>query len=211
MTFTLREAWAYIGGLSEPSKMPCWSYSISPRKCKTGSKLAKIPGTVCSKCYAFRGNYPRPNVVRKQAFRMASISKPYWVDAMVTAIGGKESSGYFRFFDSGDLQNLGHFTKICKVASRLPHIKFWLPTRENDILRAYKRAGFNFPPNLTIRYSAVRFEELPPKNLLLELGIVGSNVSKVKWTCPSDLQNNQCLCCRKCWSKAVKLVSYKYH
>jgi hypothetical protein len=211
MIFTVREAREYIGRLSESSKMPCWSYSISPRSCKTGSRLAKIAGTICSKCYAFRGNYPRPVVKRCLSRREASISRPYWVDAMVVAISKNESSGYFRWHDAGDLQSLGHLIKICEVARRLPHIKFWLPTREVGILKAYLKAGFSFPNNLTIRLSATRFEELPPQSLLLELGIVGSNVSKVRWTCPSDKQNNKCLSCRKCWSKSIKVITYKYH
>ena len=211
MIFTKRESFEYVGRLSEPSKMPCYSYSISPRACKTGSKLAKIAGTVCSKCYAFRGNYPRPTIKRQLAIRMSAISQPYWVEAMVTAIKTHESSGYFRFFDAGDLQNLGHLIKVCEVARRLPEIKFWLPTREKGILKAYLNAGFSFPNNLTVRYSAVRFEEKPPADLLSELGIVGSNVSKVKWNCPAYGQDSKCLSCRKCWRKDVQLVTYKFH
>lgn len=211
MTFTKQTAWAYVGGLSEPSKMPCYSYSISAYTCKTGSKLAQRKDTVCSLCYAKRGNYPFPVVQNAHARRLAAISQPYWVEAMVTAISTSESSGHFRFHDSGDLINLGHLIKVCEVARRLPNIKFWLPTRESGILRAYKKAGFSFPKNLTIRYSAPRFEEGPPSDLLTELGIQGSNVSKSNWTCPIDKQDNQCLSCRKCWQKNIKVVTYRYH
>ena len=35
------------GTLSKPSKMPGWAYGIPAKECKVGSKLAKIPGTVC--------------------------------------------------------------------------------------------------------------------------------------------------------------------
>jgi len=211
MKFTTQEAWEYVGRLSEPSKMPCYSYSISPRKCKTGAKLAKIPGTVCSKCYAFRGNYPRPTIQKRLAIRLKSISKPYWVEAMVTVIKGKESSGFFRFFDAGDIQDLPHLIKICEVARRLPEIKFWLPTREVGFLRLYLACGLTFPDNLTIRLSATRFEELLPASALLELGVLSSSVSKAAWTCPSDTQDNQCLSCRKCWDKNIANVTYKYH
>ena len=211
MIFTPREAWAYIGGLSEPSKMPCYSYSIHARNCKTGSKLAKIPGTVCSKCYGFRGHYPLPNVLKKQRHRIISMSKPYWVSAMVTSIASYESSGYFRFFDVGDVQNLSCLIKICEVCRQLPRIKFWLPTREDKILKAYINAGYDFPSNLVIRFSATRFEERPTVELLRELNILGSNVSKIKWNCPSYLQNNQCLSCRACWNKSRKIITYMYH
>ena len=41
--------------LSRTSKMPCESISLDARQCKTGSKLAKIPGSVCNGCYALKG------------------------------------------------------------------------------------------------------------------------------------------------------------
>ena len=56
---TIKQALDIVGGLSAPSKMPCSSYSISATRCVTGSKLAKIEGTVCHNCYALKGNYIR--------------------------------------------------------------------------------------------------------------------------------------------------------
>jgi hypothetical protein len=45
-----------IGGdLSATTKMPCKSFNLPAWECKTGSKLAKIPGTVCHGCYAMKG------------------------------------------------------------------------------------------------------------------------------------------------------------
>ena len=52
-----------VGGLGKPSKMPWWSWSISATECITGSKLAEVEGTVCSGCYALKGNYRFANVV----------------------------------------------------------------------------------------------------------------------------------------------------
>jgi len=46
------EALKIVGGLSKPSKMPGWAYGLPAAECKTGSKLVKIPGSVCSGCYA---------------------------------------------------------------------------------------------------------------------------------------------------------------
>ena len=37
--------------------MPGLSYSLPAWACKTGAKLAKIPGTPCFGCYAMKGNY----------------------------------------------------------------------------------------------------------------------------------------------------------
>ena len=44
------EALKIVGGLSKPSKMPGWAYGLPAAECKTGSKLAKLPGTVCYGC-----------------------------------------------------------------------------------------------------------------------------------------------------------------
>ena len=54
------EALKIVGGLSKPSKMPGWAYGLPAAECKTGSKLAKIPGTVCYGCYALKGCYVFP-------------------------------------------------------------------------------------------------------------------------------------------------------
>jgi hypothetical protein len=49
------QAMEIIGGdLSATTKMPCKSFNLPAWECKTGSKLAKIPGTVCHGCYYFR-------------------------------------------------------------------------------------------------------------------------------------------------------------
>ena len=48
---------AITGTLSKPGKMPGFSYGIPAKECKTGSKLAKIKGSVCYNCYALKGMY----------------------------------------------------------------------------------------------------------------------------------------------------------
>jgi hypothetical protein len=212
MTFTPKEAWDFICGLSAPSKMPCYSYSISAFDCQTGRKLAKILNSVCNKCYAVRGNYLFRCVKNAHANRLASITKPEWVDAIVTAIGNYESSGFFRWFDSGDLQSLAMLEKICQVAKRLPHIQFWLPTKEYKYVAAYVKKHGEFPSNLTVRLSAYMLEQTVPTHLMDKLGVVSSMVTKGQnFSCPSHKQNNKCLDCRLCWDKNQKIVSYHYH
>ena len=43
--------------LSNTSKMPCKSWGIPASSCKTGAKLRKVKGSVCSGCYAHKGAY----------------------------------------------------------------------------------------------------------------------------------------------------------
>ena len=59
---TAKLAESIAGSLGRPSKMPGLSYGISARLCNVGQQLAKIPGSVCSGCYALKANYQYPSV-----------------------------------------------------------------------------------------------------------------------------------------------------
>ena len=208
---TLNQASSLVGGLSSPSKMPCFSYSIPAKYCVTGSKLVKAKDSVCSECYALKGFYRMPNVKNCLENRYQSLSNPDWVNAMVLTISGMEGSGYFRWHDSGDLQSLNHLEMICEVAKRLPSIKFWLPTREYSICSEYKNKHGEFPSNLTVRLSALKINALPPTGIAKRLGVVSSGVTESGFSCPSSQQGNKCLSCRACWNKEVENVNYKLH
>jgi hypothetical protein len=55
--------------------MPGYSYGLPAWECKTGSKLAKIPGTVCFGCYAKRGFYSMYKGVKAAQYkRLKSIT-----------------------------------------------------------------------------------------------------------------------------------------
>jgi len=208
---TVKEAVAFVGGFSAPSKMPCQGFSIPAWLCKTGAKLRNVSGSICSKCYALKGNYSYPVVKNALLKRFDKISDPLWVSAMTIAIKGTESSGYFRMFDSGDIQSLEMLENIAQIAKNLPNIKFWLPTREYSIVSSYIKKNGAFPDNLTVRLSAYMLEGKPPIELAKRLGVVSSGVSKSAFTCPSSKQGNKCLDCRACWNQNVTVVSYKQH
>ncbi len=86
------EALKIVGGLSKPSKMPGWAYGLPAAECKTGSKLAKIPGTVCYGCYALKGCYVFPVVQAAQYRRLEATKSASWVDAMAQLINSKKSN-----------------------------------------------------------------------------------------------------------------------
>ena len=157
-----------------------------------------------------RGFYPTPNVVNALARRFDSLSNPDWVEAMTLAISGTEGSGYFRWFDSGDIQSLAHLEQIAQIANNLPGIKFWLPTKEYLIVADFLR-GNKLPENLTIRISGYMIDGPAPVAMAKGMGVVTSTVSKTEWTCPASNQGNKCLSCRFCWNKNVQNVAYKYH
>jgi hypothetical protein len=191
------------GTLSKPSKMPGWAYGIPAKECKVGSKLAKIPGTVCHGCYALKGCYVFPVVQAAQYKRLAAIDNPLWVKAMAAQILRRRSK-YFRWHDSGDLQNLEHLKKIFAICRLTPDVNHWLPTREAGIVQQVTPA--EVPQNLIIRISATKVDGSPPT-----FWPYTSSVVTEKKTCPAAEQDNKCLDCRACWDRSVSNVAYGKH
>lgn len=198
--------------LSAPSKMPCRSFSLPLSVCTVGSKLAKQPGTICSLCYAASGNYRFGNVQRALDARLSAFNSPSFVPEMVAKIKKEEKSGYFRWFDSGDVPNWKGLLKIVQIALALPSIRFWLPTKEYFLVQRYVSTVGAFPVNLTIRLSAYLIDGPAPVALASRLGVVTSTVTsdKAKATCPAPKQGNQCRDCRACWQSASN-VAYLLH
>ncbi len=203
------EAYKLVGGLGRPSKMPCLTYSLPIANCKTGQRLMKKEGSICSKCYANRGHYLFDVVQMALQRRLQAIENKNWVDAMVYLIEFN-SQRFFRWHDSGDIQSLNHLHKICQVAERTPEVKHWLPTREYEIIKKYRK-HHEFPDNLIVRLSAEFFELSPPIELAKELGVQVSGASKKNYDCPASEQGNHCGLCRKCWDKDTFNVIYKRH
>jgi hypothetical protein len=195
--------------LAQTSKMPGHSWSISARKCLTGSKLAQVAGSTCSGCYALRGRYNFPNVKNALARRLAGFNSPGWSAAMVVLITDSGDK-WFRWFDSGDLQSVEMLTKICAVAALTPRVKHWLPTRELGIVQDYVARGGMVPDNLLIRVSATMVDGSPTR-AWLHTSTVHTVVTKDLRVCPAPTQGNKCGQCRACWSKKVSNVSYHLH
>ena len=206
---TKASAESFNGGCTQTSKMPCKSYSLPTANCKVGAQLATVKGSICSTCYANKGNYVRyaKNIKPAQERRLTSITSDQWVESMIKSIG-KDS--FFRWHDSGDIQSIDHLEKIAKVAQSLPGCQFWLPTREFKIVKQFMRKQ-SVPANLTIRLSAY----FPDKSIKPFNGPPISSVHKKSpakgYTCPAPSQNGECKECRACWNKDVQVVTYKYH
>jgi len=211
---SIAQAEFITGGLSHPDKLSCLAYSISARDCNVGSKLAKIPGTVCYNCYARKGFYYFPDVQAALDRRKRSLYLPQWVESMGILIR-KQSPNYFRWHDSGDLQSMKHLTNIVQVTKNTPKCLHWLPTKEQELIRKYLSKS-SFPDNLTVRVSALQIDRKPS----LRLTGVGSmvigkdsllNADKKIVSCPSSLQQNSCGACRLCWDKKIPIIAYQEH
>lgn len=154
-----------------------------------------------------------PNVQRALQERLALMDSPEWVPAMIEKIRTTEKSGYFRWFDSGDLQSLKTLKAIVRIAIALPHIKFWLPTKEYGIVSEYYELYGSFPSNLTVRLSAYMIDKAGPNLLAQHMGLTTSEVATnpAQASCPAPKQGNACRDCRACWSKDVQVVTYLKH
>jgi len=195
----VKEAQQYTGSMTRTSKMPGLSYSLPAWECKTGSKLRKIKNSVCSMCYALKGNYTRYKAIKAaQYVRLKTLTNKLWVEAFVVQIKRQE---YFRWHDAGDVQNLEHLNKIFEVCEATPDTKHWMPTREAWIKDHLDRK----PSNLVIRFSPPMIGQenssWPNSSMVVTEGA----------SCPAPSQGGKCGDCRACWDPTVKVVSYGKH
>ena len=195
----VNEALKITDSFTRTSKMPGLSYSLPAWACKTGQKLAKIPGTPCFGCYAMKGNYTRyPAIKAAQYRRLEAMKHPDWVQAMAAVIKRQK---WFRWHDAGDVQDQQHLQKIFEICRLTPETRHCLPTREAWI----KDHLASKPENLVIRFSppmmGQRNDSWPNSSMVVETGA----------SCPAPAQGGKCLDCRQCWDPAVKVVSYGKH
>ena len=195
------EAWALVGGLSKPSKMPGWAIGIPAAECKTGKKLRQIKNSVCEGCYALKGCYVFKVVQEAQYKRLEAINHPEWVLAMATLINSKKPD-VFRWHDSGDVQDVDHLEKIFEVCKLTPTKRHWMPTREAWIKDHMHKA----PANLVVRFSSPMIDQGPVKSWANT-----STVSTKSRSCPAPDNNNECGDCRACWDPLVKNIEYGKH
>jgi|TARA_A100001391_G_C5043712_1_gene271597 hypothetical protein len=194
--------------LSNVSKMPGKSISLDAFECKTGSKLAKIKGSVCFDCYARKGMYRMPNVRNKMVERMAFFNAIDFVPRMVEMLN-KTRSEYFRWFDSGDTQDVRMALNIIDVIKATPNKKHWIPTKERKIwLEALKIEPL--PNNAVLRFSATMVDDAPPE-AWKHSSMVIKDAAPVGHECPAPKQGGKCGPCRACWSHDVKTITYHKH
>ena len=210
IALTYDQAWLNVGGLSKPSKMPCYGWSISAFDCHVGSKLATVDNTVCKGCYALKGNYRFPMVQRALNRRKEKFYHADFTPSMLFLLAAVDAR-YFRWFDSGDLQDKAMLAKIVQIAKLAPQVKFWLPTKEYGIVQGYLKDGHAFPDNLNVRLSGYILDQAGPDALAKRLGVTTSEVRREGYTCPASKQGNFCGSCRECWHKTTFTVVYKKH
>ena len=199
-----KEAKEITGGLSAPSKMPGPAFNLPAVACITGAKLAKVPGSTCSGCYALKGRYRFPNVQAALTRRLAKLHDPRWVQSMVALIADQS---WFRWHDSGDIQSVQHLKNIFEVCKLTPGTRHWLPTREARFISLMDPEVV--PKNLKIVLSDHMNDQATPPTWWPYTSGVSTKHDAV--TCPAASQGNKCRDCRKCWDRSVKRVIYGKH
>ena len=211
---SIKEAEAVVGGLSRPSKMPSFAWSISARRCQTGSKLVNVKGSVCEGCYALKNRYLFNNIqsALEKRYNLWHDNRELWVDAMIYLMHNKQhivNTGHFRFFDSGDIQGEDMLNDINTVAWASPTIRFWLPTKEYKLIKNYDK---EVAPNLTIRVSAPMIDKSFDGYTHVSTVYQKDKIGIAKgYVCPAPKQDNKCGSCRACWSDSISEVSYIAH
>ena len=209
----VKEAKLYGNISTGNSKMPGTTYAVDAFACITGSKLAKVEGTPCSKCYARKLQKLRPSVNHgwKANLEKWNNSDPeMWSQAMAFQIIKYNTDGFHRWFDSGDLQSVAMLAAIVAVCKMTPRIKHWLPTQERGIVQEFIRQGNVIPDNLVIRISGSKINGPAPKfaNTSTVFDKHGEVIGK---ECKARSRGNQCGPCHACWDKNVPNVSYPKH
>jgi hypothetical protein len=216
----------FAGVMGFPSKMPGTSYGLPAEQCITGRILAAIEGTVCSDCYALKGNYVYPDVRRAQAIRLAGTRHPRWPEAMAYLLNAMhgivlkpkglrhkpvKSKGWHRWHDAGDIQSVNHLRAIVRVCELTPRIWHWLPTREVKILAQWRDQGGILPDNLLIRVSATKIDGNATQAWPWTSGVFDGRTATAKERCTAPDTDGECGPCRKCWSRDQAHTIYHLH
>ena len=199
----IKKAKEITGGLTYTTKMPGPSYNTPASRCITGAKLRNVKNSVCSSCYALKGNYKRfPKVEEALERRFQSLGHGSWIEAMATLI---RKHKFFRWHDAGDIQSMTHLENIFEVCKLTPNTKHWMPTREAKFLTLMDPDIV--PKNLIIRMSSHMIDQAPVKFWPWTSTVTSGHDA----SCPAPKQGNKCGSCRACWNRSVSSVSYGKH
>jgi len=140
--------------------------------------------------------------------------------------------GFFRIHDSGDFGVLAdpgawkaYVLAWVRVAERLPHVRFWAPTRMWMWKDLFK---LQIPPNLVIRASGLSVGDPAPSVGEMGSGSVVLTKSQMEdvvggwtgaagetWACPVYVKEEKKSCigagCRACWIWKKTPIAYRWH
>ena len=194
--------------LSNTSKLGVKSISLDANKCKTGGKLAKKKGTVCNGCYALKGCYVFPVVKNEMARRLEFFNSKNFIPIMVWLLQSQKKN-YFRWFDSGDIQNVFMGLNILEICKQTPNIKHWIPSKEYKMWREILKIE-KLPKNVCLRISSPNIDQAPLEGFN-NTSTVHENKKAFGLECIAYKQDGKCLECKACYNSKIKNISYPKH
>lgn len=164
----------------------------------------------CKGCYATTGNYNYPNVKAPRAFNKEDWKRDEWVSDMVNAL---QDSGFFRWFDSGDVYSLELAEKIRQVMEQTPWVKHWLPTRMEKFVKFQQVIqSMRALPNVTVRFSADSIDGTYTSGLHGSVIVPDTeSVPSGATLCRAYENAGKCNGCRACYDKSVDVIAYPAH
>lgn len=199
------------------SKMPCRTWDLpAVLTCKGSFNSDGSVCDACKVCYASKRTFLFKNVKQNRLDNMLAWRSDKWVEIMTAEIKRDEKiykDNLFRFFASGDGEELELWEKILLIVKACKETRFWIPTR------MYKFSEYrpiidklNNQKNCVVRFSGDDLDGEPVKGKYISTIIRKPiQLRKDAFICPSYLQGGKCLDCKECWSKDRKEILYPLH
>tara|TARA_Y100001951_G_scaffold70967_1_gene57908 strand:+ start:945 stop:1403 length:459 start_codon:yes stop_codon:yes gene_type:complete len=151
-----------------------------------------------------------PNVKAKQSLTLEFMQSKEFITVMVELL---QKEKFFRWFDSGDIQDLDMANNILNICEQTPHCKHWIPTKEYKDWKTILRSR-SLPSNVALRFSTPMNDTPPLENAPLTTTVfttVGS-LGMRGFICEASQKDKyECGDCRACWDTNINNVAYAKH
>lgn len=115
------------------------------------AKNAKIPGSICEKCFAAKQMKIFPSMETPMVNNQRILTSEILPMEKLPII----NNIYFRFEAFGDLNNATQVINYFRICYKNPRVKFALWTKNPDYIEAAINAGYEKPHNLNIVLSSL--------------------------------------------------------
>lgn len=204
--------------LSSTSKMPCKSLSLPIEETCVGryELSSKTLKEICEECYAGKGAYNWPNSVNLKTHNLAETKKHDFVPDMINLLYKMD---YFRWFDSGDVENEIMLEKLYQVCLETPHTKHWVPTKSRDLFDQYLWETLEALPNVKVRFSSPskngKYDNIHGSTAISDKSQLDGNLFLCKAKSVGFKKNGKpnpkkCHNCRACWHN-TRPIAYEVH
>jgi len=122
---------------------------------------------------------------------------------------------YFRFFSSGQVENLEQLIKVLRVCAMCKDVKFCIMCNSDIIYSQLIQSGYKIPKNANLLLSNYEYNKRTPQFMQAymiksNIGITQTTIKKSLVTCKASLKSGGlCETCTDCYNK--KDITFKIH